>query len=68
MGQTPDDLRHDVERARRRLDEDLNQLEYSVKTELDWRVQFHRHPWMFLGAAFAAAALVGMALSAGSRS
>lgn len=68
MGETPDDIRHDVERARARLGEDLNQLEYSVKTEMDWRVQFDRHPWAFLGAAFGAAALIGLAISGGPRS
>jgi Protein of unknown function (DUF3618) len=67
MGQTPDDIRYDVQRARARLGENLNELEYRVKSELDWRVHFGRHPWAFLGAAFGAAALIGIAVSGGSR-
>jgi hypothetical protein len=63
MGQTPDDLRNDVVRARARLGEDLNELEYRVKSEVNWRVQYDRHPWAFLGAAFGAAALLGLAVS-----
>jgi hypothetical protein len=66
MGETPDDIRHLVERARHRLGENLNDLEYSVKSQLDWRVQFHRHPLAFLGAAFGVGALLGI-VSAGSR-
>jgi len=67
MGQTADDIRRDVERARARLGEDLNRLEYSVRSELNWRVQFERHPWAFLGAAFGAAAIAGLAVSGASR-
>jgi hypothetical protein len=67
MGQTSDDIRYDVERARARLGADLNELEYRIKSELDWRVQFRRHPWAFLGAAFGLAFLIGLAISGGSR-
>lgn len=67
MGQTPDDLKHDVEQARARLDGDLNDLQYSVRSELDWRVQFDRHPWAFVGAAFGAGALLGLTLTGGPR-
>jgi hypothetical protein len=66
MGQTPDDLRREIERARARLGQDLNELEYTVKRELDWRVQFDRYPWVFVGAAFGAAMLLG-AVTAGFR-
>jgi hypothetical protein len=63
MGEAADDVRRDVERARARLGQDLNALEYTVRSELDWRYQFDRHPWAFLGTAFGVAALVGMAVS-----
>jgi hypothetical protein len=67
MGQTSDDIRYDVERARERLGANLNELEYRIKSELDWRVQFRRHPWAFLGAAFGLAFLIGLAISGGPR-
>jgi uncharacterized protein DUF3618 len=59
MGQTPDDIARDIEQARERLGADLNQLEYRVKRTLDWRAQFDRNPWMFVGGAFGAAFLIG---------
>jgi ElaB/YqjD/DUF883 family membrane-anchored ribosome-binding protein len=62
MGQTPDEIRHDIDLARNRLGQELNQLEYRVKREADWRVHFDRHPWWFVGGAFGTALLVGMIL------
>ena len=59
----PDGIRHDVEQARARLAQNLNQLEHRVRTEFDWRVQFDRHPWAFVGGAFAAAFLLGLAVT-----
>ncbi len=67
MGETPDDIKHDVEKARARLGQNLNELEYSIKSELDWRTQFDRHTWAFLGAAFGVSALLGMMLSGGPK-
>jgi len=67
MAQTPDDIRYEVERARDRLDANLNELQYSMRSELDWRVQFSRHTWAFLGAAFGFALLIGWAISGGPR-
>jgi hypothetical protein len=67
MGQTPDDIKHEVEQARARLAQDLNQLEYRVKGELDWRVQFDRHPWLFVGGAFGLAFLAGLAITGRGR-
>jgi hypothetical protein len=61
MGETPDDIRNQVAQARVRLGQNLNQLEYRVKKEFDWRVQFDRRPWLFCGIAFGLAFLVGLA-------
>lgn len=61
MGETADDIKRDVEQARARLGQDLNELEYRVRSQFDWRVQLQRHPWVFVGAAFAVAVLVGAA-------
>ncbi len=68
MGETADDIKREVEQARARLGQDLNELEYRVRTEFDWRVQFARYPWVFIGAAFVGAMLVGMALTGAPRS
>jgi len=59
MGETPDDIKHEIEHARERLGANLNQLEHSVKQTLDWRAHFDRNPVPFLGAAFGVAFLIG---------
>jgi hypothetical protein len=64
MSETPDQIRDEVEQAHRRLAQDLNALEYRVKTVTDWKWQFRRRPWPILGAVFAAALVVGF-VSAG---
>ncbi len=63
MSQTPDQIRLEVEQAQRRLTQDLNALEYRVKTVTDWRWQYRRHPWAVLGAAFGGAMLLGFLLT-----
>jgi len=68
VGETADDLKRQVEEARARLGQDLNELEYRVRTELDWRVQFNRYPWVFVGAAFFFAMLTGFAIKGAPRS
>jgi hypothetical protein len=60
MGETPDQIKHEIEQARSRLGQDLNELEYRVRRETDWRVQFRRRPWAFLGAAFGAALVLAL--------
>ncbi|HEY1340523.1 MAG TPA: DUF3618 domain-containing protein [Bryobacteraceae bacterium] len=60
MGETPDQIKHEIEQARSRLGQDLNELEYRVRLETDWRVQFRRRPWAFLGAAFGAALVLAL--------
>ncbi len=52
MGETADQIKEQVNLARGRLEQDLNQLEYRVRASADWRVQYRRHPWVFAGAAF----------------
>jgi ElaB/YqjD/DUF883 family membrane-anchored ribosome-binding protein len=59
MGETPREIESQIEQARNRLGQDLNELEYRVKTELDWRTQFNRRPWAFIGAAFGISFLLG---------
>ena len=59
MGEKPDEIREEIRRTRNRLDQHLNSLEYEVKRATDWRVHFDRHPWLFVGAAFSGALLLG---------
>lgn len=59
MGEEPDEIREQIEQARSRLGQDLNELGYQVRQTTDWHVQFSRHPWAFLGVAFGGALAVG---------
>jgi hypothetical protein len=59
MGETPDEIKREIEQARERIGANLNQLEYRVRGALDWRTQFDRQPWVFVGAAFGLAFVVG---------
>jgi len=63
MGETPDQIRSEIEHTRYRLGQDLETLEQRVKQETDWRVQVRRHPWAFVGVVFALALIAGMALA-----
>jgi ElaB/YqjD/DUF883 family membrane-anchored ribosome-binding protein len=63
MGETPEQIRVQIEQARHRLGQDLNELEYRVKRTTDWRRQFDRRPWAFAGAAFAGGLFLGWVFS-----
>ncbi len=63
MGEKPDQIRQQIEAARNRLGQNLDELEYRVKRTTDWRTHFDTHPWAFLGAAFAGSMLLTMMLS-----
>jgi hypothetical protein len=58
MGETPHEIREQIENARSRLARNLNDLEFRVRAETDWQVQFRRRPWVFLAAAFGFAFLL----------
>jgi len=60
MDESSDELEQKVVAARSRLTQDLNSLEYQVRSSTDWRVQFGRHTWQVLGVAFAVGLLLGM--------
>ncbi len=64
MGETPEQIRLEIEQARHRLGQDLNELEYRVRRTTDWRAQFDRRPWIFAGAAFAGGLVLGWLFSA----
>jgi hypothetical protein len=70
MAETPSELKEQVDQARARLEQDLNSLHYRVSSlqnrvrdSLDWRTQYRRYTWAFLGAAFASALMLGVAFS-----
>jgi ElaB/YqjD/DUF883 family membrane-anchored ribosome-binding protein len=67
MGETPDDIKREIEEARHRLGADLNQLEAHVRGAVDWRARFNENPWAWVGGAFGAAFLVGFLTGGGSR-
>ena len=60
MGETPTEIKQEVEQVRARLGQDLNRLEYRVKRTFDWHAQFDRNPWAFVGTAFGVAFLLGL--------
>jgi len=62
MGETTDQVKIEADRARERLVQNLNRLEYRVETLTDWRTWFRRYPWSFLGAAFAGALMLGLVI------
>ena len=66
MGETPDQIKREIELTRERISSNLNQLEDRVRGALDWRTRFDRQPWAFVGGAFGVAFLLGW-LSAPSR-
>jgi hypothetical protein len=61
MAETANQIRSDIEHARAKLGQDLNELEYRVKQETDWRYHVTRRPWSFVGGVFAVSMLLGMA-------
>jgi ElaB/YqjD/DUF883 family membrane-anchored ribosome-binding protein len=63
MAETASELKERVDQARKRLEQDLNSLQYHIRASLDWRTQYHRSPWVFLGAAFGSALMLGLAFS-----
>jgi hypothetical protein len=63
MAETASELKERVDQARNRLEQDLNSLQYHIRASLDWRRQYQRSPWVFLGAAFGSALMLGLAFS-----
>jgi uncharacterized membrane protein YcjF (UPF0283 family) len=63
MAETASELKERVDQARHRLEQDLNSLQYHIRASLDWRAQYQRSRWVFLGAAFGGALMLGLAFS-----
>ena len=55
------EIKQHIETERGQLQQSLKELEYRIRRVVDWRAQFDRNPWMFLGTAFGAGLLLGLA-------
>jgi ElaB/YqjD/DUF883 family membrane-anchored ribosome-binding protein len=63
MAETASELKGQVDQARSRLEQDINNLQYHLRASLNWRTHYERYPWAFLGVAFASALLLGLVFS-----
>ena len=63
MDEDPSKIEESIRSTRRQLGSNLQELEHRVKDATNWRVQFGRHPWAFIGAAFTGGVLLSVALS-----
>lgn len=66
MDEKPDQIVEHIEAQRNRLGRNLQELENRVRSTTDWRQQFDRHPFMFLGLAAGGGLLLG-SLTGGSK-
>lgn len=58
MAETAHQIVNQIEQARGALDRHLDVLENRLETETDWRTQYARRPWWFLGGALVAGFLI----------
>lgn len=66
MDETTGQIEREMSRERRRLGQNLRELQTKVEETTDWRVQFRKRPMAILGAAFGGGLL--LALMSGGRS
>lgn len=52
MDQNSDQIVNEIERQRDELGRDLDELQSKVRGATDWKAQFEKHPYYFIGAAF----------------
>ncbi|HYZ85952.1 MAG TPA: DUF3618 domain-containing protein, partial [Bryobacteraceae bacterium] len=67
MDQNSDQIVEQIDRQREELGRDLDELGSRVRRTTDWKAQFDRHPYMFLGAAFGGGLLLSSMVSGGSK-
>jgi hypothetical protein len=60
MGQTVHQIEAHIDQTREQLGSNLQELEQRVEAATDWQRYFRSRPAAFLGAAFAAGAVLGM--------
>jgi len=62
MGEESDQIKKHIEEKRQELGAHLNELEYRVKSAIDWRAQVRRQPGKAVAAAFGAGLLLVLML------
>jgi hypothetical protein len=67
VGESPDQIEDHIRSTRNELGDNLEELENRIKDATDWRVQFARHPVVFIGGAFAIGILLSIGLQRGRR-
>jgi hypothetical protein len=60
MAEASDQILRQIESRRAALANDIDALQDRITREIDWRTQFHRRPWQFLGGALLAGMLVSL--------
>ena len=60
MGQEPEQIERHIHQTRARLEQNVEELRSRVRSSLDWRVQFNRHPAALAAAAFGGGLLISM--------
>jgi hypothetical protein len=68
MGESSDEIERHIREIRHDLGNNLNELEYKVKSAFDWRAQFEERPGTMLALAFAGGVLLSGLLSSGTPS
>ena len=59
MGEKSDKLKQHIEAERAQLTQNVNELEYRVRSSFDWRAQFREHAGLILGSALGIGVLLG---------
>jgi hypothetical protein len=58
--QEPEQIERHIHQTRARLEQNVAELRTRVRSTLDWRVQFNRHPAAWAAAAFGGGLLISM--------
>ncbi len=65
MAETTDAIRREIEVQRGQLAQNINELEYRVKSSMDFNQQFRKHTGLILGAAFGGGLLLALMTGGG---
>ena len=61
MGENPSQIEREIRQERSELDRNLKALEHKTREITDWRTHHRNHPGVFLGLAFGAGMILGLA-------
>jgi len=59
MGETSDQIAHEIEQARAELGTNLQELENRFQQATDWRQHYQKQPFLMIGLAFVVGLLLG---------